>query len=364
MFLIDSYRDPFAGTEKQLFLLIEGLVQHGYHPELTLFRRSDYIEQNGFPCPAHNLDIKKLFRLDSIFKIIGFLRYVKSRGFRIVHCYFVDSSVLLPFFAWVFGIKVIISRRDMGYWYDSLLLFILKFNHFFIDAAVTNSKAVKQITCANEWIPEHKVQVIYNAYKSENLSNNILAVDEKYEFDPDKKYIGIAANIRPVKRIDLLLDAFALVRKEHPEIHLLVVGSGNTDNLLAKCRKLGIEQNVEFLGSRKNVADLIKNFDVGIICSDSEGFSNSIIEYILHEIPVVCTNVGGNPEIIEHDKTGYLAAAGDEKALAGGICKVLDNPEKSLSMAAIAKSRVLEMCAYESMLNQHIDLYNQLVSPT
>lgn len=105
--------------------------------------------------------------------------------------------------------------------------------------------------------------------------------------------------MRAIKRLDTLLEAFALVNKHHPDAYLVIVGDKNSveaTKILAKLtsliHRLGIGERVIFTGRVEDPKLYIRQFTVSVLCSDSEGFSNSIIEYMQAGCPTVCTNTG------------------------------------------------------------------------
>jgi L-malate glycosyltransferase len=362
MYLIDVYRDPYAGTEKQLYNLVNGLDRTRFEPALTLFRPSAHIEKNGFPCPVNVLHINKLFSLGTLFAMVKFALTLRQNGYRLVHIFFNDASLIAPLILKAAGIRVIISRRDMGFWYTPARLAVLRFNRFFIDRAVVNSVAVKQITHQLEHIPADRIDVIYNGYASEVAPQATAGTHPLLSFrNGQTRIIGIVANIRPVKRIDDLVRAFRLVRDQHPDTELVIIGSGDSAPLVQLARELGISGQVHFLGAQTSVIPLIRQFDVAVLCSDSEGLSNAIIEYIQSGVPVVCTDTGGNNELVINGETGYLVPVGDINMLAEKLKLVLDDPAHAAVMARHASVRIARLCDLENMLAQHAALYNALI---
>jgi len=126
MYLVDQYQGPQAGTEGQLLQLLLHLDRSRYEPSLTLLRDTEYSRRNAFPCPVRVLGITKLASLRAI---IGMFRYafmLRRENYRLVHCFFNDSALIAPFFLWLFGIRVLVSRRDMGFWYTPGNLVVLR----------------------------------------------------------------------------------------------------------------------------------------------------------------------------------------------------------------------------------------------
>lgn len=360
-YLIDTYVDPHAGTEKQLYQLIQTICKYNYLPHLTLLRPSEYIEEHGFPCDVSVLGIYRLFKLSSIRKIISYGRKIRKEGCRLVHIYFNDTSIITPIILKLCGLKVIISRRDMGYWYNRINLRILRINAYFVDAVVTNCLAVKTITHQKEHIPLSRIHVIFNGFQAKENAGSISVPEQILQLKGGMKIIGIVANIRPIKRIDDLLKAFAMVREKLTEVALVIVGAGDISQLSQLAKELGIEDVVIFAGKQEDTEAYIRHFDVGVLCSESEGLSNAIIEYMYYGIPVVCTRTGGNVELIEDGVNGYLFEIGDIDSLAGELLSLLQNKELADQFRRKSAQHIREVCSMNSMTEGHIKLYKNLV---
>ena len=146
------------------------------------------------------------------------------------------------------------------------------------------------------------------------------------------KVVGIVANVKPIKRIDTLVEAFAIVTEQRPDARLVVVGdtmsdgSGRTlEALKAMASRLGIADRVVFTGRVADPRPYILRFAVAVLCSESEGFSNAIIEYMQARRPVVCTDTGGNPELVKDGYNGFLVPVGDSIGLADRIVRLLSD---------------------------------------
>lgn len=328
---MDYYDGPQAGgTQGQLLQLIQYLDQSRYKPAITLLRNSEYIKHNCFPCPVKVLNITKLASMQSIFKILHFALDLHRENYQLVHCFFNDSSLIAPIFLKMFGIRVLVSRRDLGFWYTSMNLAVLRLVAPFVNRYVANSQAVKKIIQQREWVSSEKISVIYNGYIPNTKfvdENNLRGVSNIVPI------VGIVANLRPLKRIDTLIEAFAMISDHYPDARLVIIGSDGISLHGGSMRKdleilatsLGIYDQVIFMGGMEDPIAYINQFTVAVLCSESEGFSNSIIEYMRAGRPVICTNIGGNPELIQDEYNGFLVAVGDVKALADRLTQLLSN---------------------------------------
>jgi glycosyltransferase involved in cell wall biosynthesis len=124
---------------------------------------------------------------------------------------------------------------------------------------------------------------------------------------------------------------------------------------------MGISQNLYFLGGREDVADLISIFDVAVLASLSEGFSNVILEYMASSKPVVATEVGGNPELVLHGETGLLVPPADAHTLADAILSILEDKEAALRYGAAGRKRVEDKFELGKMIRQYEDLFERVI---
>ena len=146
-----------------------------------------------------------------------------------------------------------------------------------------------------------------------------------------------ASNLRSIKRIDLLLQAVALI-KERSRFRLLILAGGSFAPFKAEVRQLGLENQIIIRPRVHDVEDYYCAADIGLVTSDSESFCLSILEGMFYECPTVSTRVGGIPEVIRSDSTGLLVDPGDAEAMAHQVSELIDNPERRQAMGRAAKS--------------------------
>ena len=173
--------------------------------------------------------------------------------------------------------------------------------------------------------------------------------------------IGLVANIRPVKRIGDAIEAFSIVARRHPSATLEIVGGGGRDQLERRVAELGLSDRVLFLGQRPDVSALLRRYQICLLTSESEGLSNAIIEYMLAGVPVVCTNAGGNPELIEHGRNGFLYEVGDVESLAESICSLIGDASMRETFGSEGRRRAETMFAKTKMIGEHERLFRSLL---
>jgi len=348
MYLMDDYRGPRAGTEGQLLQLLRHLDRSRYEPAMTFLRGAEYALRNTFPCPVKVLGITKLASVRAIVGMLRFAYGLRREGYRLVHCFFNDASLMAPFFLKLAGLRVLVSRRDMGLWYSPGVLFILRRVAPFVDRYVANSRGVGRHVQEHERVPGDKIAVIYNGYDPYQGAAGPQAAAASIPGVPDgAPVVGIVANLRPVKRIDILVEAFAGIGERFPDARLVIVGDylseeavGTRRNLESVLDRLRIRERIILTGQVDEPMKYIERFTVAVLCSESEGFSNSIVEYMQAGRPVVCTDTGGNPEIVHDGHNGFLVPVGDAAALAERLVRLLSDDALARRLGAAGREAV------------------------
>ncbi|KZZ58215.1 hypothetical protein A3762_08290 [Oleiphilus sp. HI0125] len=359
LYIVDSYTNPYAGTEGQLYKLISQLDSDKFEPHLLVFNPSQYINDNGFPCDVTVLGCSKLSSLNTWVSLYKCLKQKSRGGFKLAHIFFNDPSIIAPPLLKLLGFKAILSRRDMGYWYTPAYLTLLRLNAKLIDSAIVNSKAVKNITCQAEWIKPSKVHVIYNGYAHQEINP---AEQISLRQSNDEVILGIVANIRPIKRMQDAVMATANLNQQGLNVRLVIVGGGDPTELKALAKSLNIQHKVDFAGSQQNASRYIQGFDICMLNSESEGFSNAIIEYMQHGKPVVCSAVGGNPEIIDDGAVGYLYPMGDVGVLIEHLRVLCESTATRLQFGEKGQAKVASLYGVHHMLKQHETIYQELMT--
>ena len=178
------------------------------------------------------------------------------------------------------------------------------------------------------------IDVIYNFFsptppqRSRNETRFELGVGE------EEVLLIHSSNLRPIKRIDLLLQAVALVKER---FRLLILAGESFAPFAAEVRRLGLEDRIIVRDKIQDVEEYYSTADLGLVTSDSESFCLSILEGMFYACPSIATRVGGIPEVIQSDSTGLLVDPGDVKALADRVSELIADPERRLAMGQAAK---------------------------
>lgn len=173
------------------------------------------------------------------------------------------------------------------------------------DYFIFGSQQTKDILI--ETYPELKIpenQTILNAIPIDELKQKALAFQPEF---PNKPVFVSVARLHSRKGFHKLMDAHARLLKDGFDHHIIVIGDGEEmENLKKQAENLGVTESFKLLGSSMNPYPHVKNADFFILPSESEGWPLIIADTLILQKPIISTNVGGIPEMIEHKKTGYL----------------------------------------------------------
>ncbi len=332
---VDTER-TWRGGEQQVFSLIEGLNGHG-HSNLLIVRDGSALAERAKGLAPQMAVTPFLGEWDFI--AAHFInRRLKADRIDVVHAHTAHGASLAAIATLGTTIPVVVTRR---------VDFPLSNNPFSrwkysrAKRIVAISKGVKDVLIQSG-IPEKKIPIVPSGIDFKR-TKNIQPLTKKDLGVPEGTYlIGQVAALAPHKDQNNLLEATAVLRKSLPNIRVLIIGEGELRPILeAKVRSLGLEEVVQGAGFKQNRLDFIPAFDVFCLSSKEEGLGTSILDAMALRIPVVATKVGGIPELVETNITGYLAPPRDPQALSDTLKKALleGGENQALLAKAVEKAR-------------------------
>ncbi len=177
-----------------------------------------------------------------------------------------------------------------------------------------------------------------------------------------EKIILHVSNFRPVKRLQDLINAFFRLQRRNPGTRLVLAGDGAEREPAEKLvQDLGLASQVTFLGTRAELVQLYSAADLFVLPSEKESFGLSALEAMACRVPVVATETGGLPEVVEQGKTGLLVPVGDVEALSTSMAALLGNPALHAQMAARSREKA-EKFSPENIVPRYEAFYQQLFS--
>lgn len=364
-FVIDTIESPTAGTEKQLLMLIKHLDRTRFQPYLCVLRVSEWLKQNFHECELVDIGVPSFANPSSYFNILKFIGFLKSKKIDIVQTHFVEGNKVGVLAGTLAGVKAIVStRRNQGYWHNKFEILLLAVLNSRVTRFLANSENTRQWTAKAEGVDLDRIDVIHNALEVERYfkaaENQSLALRESLCFPADSAIVGIVANLRPVKAIDMFITSAKYVSERCSNARFIIVGEGpERERLEQLCAKLGISPLVRFLGKRLDIPEILGCMDIGILSSNSESFSNSIVEYMAAGLPVVCTDVGGAREAVEDGVNGFVVQSGDYTAMADKIVAILESGNVSLQ-GQNSRKKAVELFALPSIMQRYEQFYERI----
>jgi glycosyltransferase involved in cell wall biosynthesis len=367
-FVIDSIASPTAGTEKQLLFLLRCLDRNKFEPYLCCLQSSQWLEKDFDICPLYIVKVKSFKHPVSFFRLWRFAKFLQKEKVDIVQTHFRDANIAGIISGKLAGVKKIIStRRNIGYWHNRLEVVILKFLNQWVAKFVANSEYARIRASKIEGIRLEKIEVIYNFLNLEMFKR-----DGDWRGEKLKESLGtsnecpvvtMVANLRPVKGVDVFLKSARLVLDSAPGINFIVVGEGEERKRLESiCQQLKLDSSVKLIGAASDIIPLLRASDIGVLSSNSESLSNAIIEYMAAGLPVICTDVGGNRELVQDGLNGFLVPSGDPKRLADAIVRLVNDPELRLRMGRESRQRVKLLFDFEKAVKDYEAFYMKLAS--
>jgi glycosyltransferase involved in cell wall biosynthesis len=230
---------------------------------------------------------------------------------------------------------------------------------------VAVSKALAADLVTRSSLRPDRMDVIYNGISvpgfegpRESRLRRQLAIPD------DTVLIGALGNIRPAKDYPGLLEAYARVAGSRPDTCLVIAGEGKgrlMAELQAQRSRLSLEGRVHFLGFCPDPGEYLRNLDIFVLGSVTEGFSIATIQAMAAGIPVVVTRSGGPQEIVSEGHDGVLVAPGDPVQLGDALLRLIASPDERRKMAREGKATVRTRFAVQTMVAGYQAIYQRLM---
>jgi len=342
-----------GGTELQLLGLIERLDRRRFQPYLLTLRPTPP-ELLPADCPHLCWQVPRLFSAHGLRSLLRLAHWLREERVGVVQTYFQDSTIFGIVAARLAGVPVRLACfRDLGFWRTRGQILLLRQVYRQTTGFLCNADVVRDRFVEVDGLAPDDFEVIRNGVEVEAhrwIDHAGPTVD-----------VGLVGNLtREVKRADLFIRAAARVARDHPEVRWHLVGDGHLrPGLEALAEAEGIADRVVFAGRIAGVGSYLEKMQVGVMCSDSEGFSNALLEYMLKGCAVVATDVGGNAEAVQDGETGLLVPVDDVVALAGALRLLIEDTSRRRRLSVAARAWVAAGFGWQKSVDEHMELYGQ-----
>ncbi len=238
---------------------------------------------------------------------------------------------------------------------------LVKFSIEESDGVTAVSRFLKEKTLTNYNI-EKDIEVIYNFIDIDKFKPRNSDTFRKHVAPGGEKVLVHTSNFRPVKRITDTIRILEKVKQEIPT-KLVLVGDGPDRSESERlARELDLQKDVLFLGKQDGLTEILSASDIFLMPSQSESFGLSALEAMACGIPVVSSSVGGLPELVIHNETGYIAEIGDVDRMAKYVIELLTNEKKYKSFSKNARERAVKHFDKNLIVPKYVEYYEKILN--
>jgi glycosyltransferase involved in cell wall biosynthesis len=372
-YVLGSLRD--GGTERQVLELLRHLDRDRFEPSLILMEDANVEQAQGLIEHCFVLRVPQggnsrwFFRSGSMAKAVMRARgHMKHLGSDIVHAFLPGPCILGGMAARLAQIPLIIgSRRSLpsqyragsrtAGWADTAAFKLAHFN-------LGNSDAVSREMIRVAGCPESKCGTLRNGVDLQRFRPDLPSpLRQQLGWTQDEVVLGQVANFRPGKRHSDFVEMAAALAQRHPQARFLLVGAdyGTKPSILRQIGARGLGPKIKVLNGRPSPEEIFAALDVYVCTSEAEGFSNAILEAMACAKPVIATDVGGNPEAVRHNHSGFLVPVGDLPAFSERADTLLADAGLRRTMGMNGRRLAETEFSLVTMVKAHQELYCNLL---
>ena len=230
------------------------------------------------------------------------------------------------------------------------------------DVVVANAEITADYARRGQGVPDEKVRIIRGGVNvpPEFTEAERRARRTELGAAEDTFLIGCVGTFRSMKRQDLLLDAFARLLPNRPELRLVLVGDGEMrPRIEQKIESLGLEDRVMLFGFATDLPPLYDAFDLFVQASNNEALPNVLLEASASRLPIVATDAGGTKELIRDGETGLLVPTDDAEKLTAAMHRAISDPDLRRRLGGAAYAQVVRDYGMERFAREYADLYRE-----
>ena len=353
----------WRGGEQQSFHLMQGLLKRGHVAEAVCQPGEEFAKrakEAGIP----TLEIRMRGEWDLwAARRVG--RAMVRGAYDVCHAHTAHAHMIAVAARWFASAKpaLIVSRRvDFSLHKAPFGLSKLKYM-LGVDRFVSVSDYIRRVM-VSDGLDGSRIEVVRSCQDSARFENvEAGALKEELGIAPDAPVLGNVSALVGHKGQRYLLDAMPKILEEAPNLALVIVGDGKLRGALtAQARRLGIEDRVVFAGHRDDVLRFYRIFDVFAMSSEMEGMGGAILEAMGMGCPVVATNAGGIPEVVQDERNGLLVQRCDPDALAKGVLRMLQDADLRRRCVEGGQRTLREEFSVDTLVENTLAVYRDVLS--
>jgi glycosyltransferase involved in cell wall biosynthesis len=368
----------YGGTETQLLELLANLDRAHVEPSLILLdcehvARAEHLVEGGCDLRVPRRGKKGRSIADvrrAAAAVIRLAAYLKRARPDIVHAMLPEAHLIAAAaLGIVRGPKLIGGRRSLAgaYRRSSGLDVVDRLATRRADVMLCNSHAIAREIVEIDSVPRERVVHIYNGVDVKRFRPGNREARHRAGWTDSNVVFGMVANFRASKRHIDFIKAAGIIARATPEARFMLAGKdheGIVARLKEEIRARGLKSRFAILPMQTNPETLYPSLDVFLCTSETEGLSNVLLEAAACCLPIVATNVGGNPEVVRDGFNGFLVEPNAPAEAAAAALRLDASPELRREMGRRGRQWISSEFSIEAMVNAHLALYKQLARPS
>jgi glycosyltransferase involved in cell wall biosynthesis len=366
--LLTNASDIYAGGEFYVFELARELLHRGYDvtvsckPDNLLLEKCRAANINtislDFPPTGHVLAYVKTLK-----------RMINDHNIQIVHTNTNYDRTVGAFAAWMSGVVHVTNVHSFQSIQHNVTHWVR--NRFATDHILVDGQCVKDLLVKKDNISPKKISVVHLGVDPELMKrapDDRRRIRNEFGFSDDRVVIGNVARLVPFKGQEYLIKAFAHIAEKHPRAQLLLVGDGILhEEYINLVHALQLDGRVTFAGFRDDLTAVYSAFDLYVhpsIEGGGETFPFAVLQALSQELPVVVTNVGDVPAMVEEGKNGFVVPEKNPDAIAEKLNTFLNDSSLTQNMAKRSRKMLLDEFTTGKMVDIVVSVYEKIWAQT
>jgi glycosyltransferase involved in cell wall biosynthesis len=349
-----------GGSERQLTEIAKALDRNRFSVHAGYFREGmRYAELVNAGVSLCKINVTS-FRTPAVLaeaKKLG--AYFKRHRIQIVHTFDYPLTCFAAPVARLFQVPVVFSsQRGSRGLIPGFYRQLVRVTDLLVDGIVTNCRALETQLFQEENLPRRRIHLCYNGIDTALYPQLPL----RDSGSPGPITIGCISAFRPEKNLGLLLEAVSSLGQPFPGIHVLLVGGGGEEQRIRRhAEHLHLTKRLTFVSAQNDILPLLEKIDIFVLPSTTEALSNSLMEAMACGRAVIASNVGGTPELIQHEQNGLLFESGRVVDLKRQIWRFLSEPGLRQKLGDAARRTIVERFSIDQSAHCMAEIYQKVI---
>ncbi|QEF98720.1 Putative glycosyltransferase EpsD [Stieleria maiorica] len=359
-----------SGSGINTYLSMEGMDPTEFEIEFACApggKLGELAERAGIPFHPVDHFVQPISPYHDLRALIELIKIIRRGKYDLVHTHNSKGGILGRLAAWICRTPIIIHtihgfafHSSETPWRRKLFIHLERWAAKVTDRLIVISQPLQDWGLRVGIGHEDQYTKIYSGIEIDKFKCDCDQTDLRKSLGlrQDDLVIGLVAKLWDGKGHAVAINALSKLVRSYPSAKLVIVGEGYLrDELETQTSDLKLQDHVVFTGFRSDIPNLNAMFDIAILASDFEGMGRVLLEAMVMGRPVVASDVGGIPDVVDDGTTGILVPPGNIDELAGALATLLADPTLREKMGRAAYARITQKFSSETMVRQIRDVY-------